>query len=91
MLVSATILTLLMLSIGLVMAGLIDNGTRRTREQRERESALNVDEGVLSAQSLVLQTVWPSSPAKDPITGRPMYYPTTCTSSDPGGHALPRR
>jgi Tfp pilus assembly protein PilX len=80
-LVSATILTLLMLSIGLVAAGMIDNGTRRTREQRERESALNVDEGVLYAQSLVMQTAWPSSPNTDPVSGRPRYYPTTCTSS----------
>ena len=81
MLVSATILTLLMLSIGLVAAGMIDNDSRRTREQRERESALNVDEGVLFAQSLVMQTVWPSSANLDPVTGRPQYYPATCTSS----------
>ena len=90
-LVSATILTLLMLSIGLVTAGLIDNGSRRTREQRERESALNVDEGVLSAQTLVMQTVWPSSANNDPVTGRPMYYPTVCTSSSAARHALSRR
>src|SRR5215218_4442126 len=80
-LVSATILTLLMLAIALVAAGLIDNGTRRTREQRERESALNVDEGVLYAQSLVMQTSWPSSPNVDPTTLRKQYYPATCTSS----------
>jgi hypothetical protein len=80
-LVSATVLTLLMLAVALVAAGLIDNDTRRTREQRERESALNVDEGVLFAQSLVMQTAWPSSPDLDPITGRPQYYPTVCTSS----------
>jgi hypothetical protein len=80
-LVSATILTLLMISIALVAAGLIDNDTRRTREQRERESALNVDEGVLFAQSLVMQTAWPSSANLDPITGRPQFYPAVCTSS----------
>jgi hypothetical protein len=80
-LVSATILTLLMLSIALVAAGMIDNTTHRTREQRERESALNVDEGVLYAQSLVMQTSWPSSPDVDPVTSRPQYYPATCTSS----------
>jgi len=80
-LVSATILTLLMLAIALVAAGLIDNGTRRTREQRERESALNVDEGVLYAQSLVMQTAWPSANEIDPVTGREQYYPVKCTSS----------
>lgn len=80
-LVSATILSLLMLSVALVAAGLIDNDTRRTREQRERESALNVDEGVLYAQSLVMQTAWPSSPGVEPVSLRKQYYPATCTSS----------
>ena len=81
-LVSATILTLIMLSIGLVAAGLIDNTNRRVREQRERETSLNVDEGVLYAQSLVLQTAWPSSAGTNPITGQPQYYPPTCTTAD---------
>jgi hypothetical protein len=88
-LVSATILSLLMLSIGLVAAGLIDNDTRRTREQRERESALNVDEGVLYAQSLVMQTAWPSSPDNDPVTSKPQYYPVVCTSSGPADRRCP--
>ena len=77
-LISATVLTLIMLSIALVAAGMIDNGTKRTREQRERESALNVDEGVLYAQSLVMQTAWPSAAALDPTTGNKQYYPGTC-------------
>ena len=88
-LVSATILTLLMLSIAMVAAGLIDNGTKRTREQRERESALNVDEGVLYAQSLVMQTAWPSSGTIDPVTGRPQYYLAKCTSSSPADFRCP--
>ena len=82
-LISATIITLLMLAVALVAAGLIDNSTHRTREQRERESALNVDEGVLSAQTLVMQTAWPSGPGTD-ATGQPLYYPVRCSSSDAG-------
>jgi hypothetical protein len=81
-LVSATILTLIMLSIGLVAAGLIDNTNHRVREQRERETSLNVDEGVLYAQSLVLQTIWPSSSGVNPITGVSEYYPPVCTTAD---------
>jgi Tfp pilus assembly protein PilX len=88
-LISATILTLIMLSIGLVAAGLIDNSTRRSREQRERESALNVDEGVLYAQSLVMQTAWPSAAATDPLTGNPQYYPGTCASTGPADRRCP--
>jgi len=88
-LISATVLTLIMLSIALVAAGLIDNGTRRSREQRERESALNVDEGVLYAQSLVMQTAWPSTAANDPVTGNPQYYPVKCTSSGSNDRRCP--
>jgi hypothetical protein len=79
--VSAIILTLIMLSIAMVAAMMIDTGTHRTREQRERESALNVDEGVLYAQSLVMQSNWPSGNGTNPVTGKPMYYPVKCTSS----------
>jgi hypothetical protein len=78
-----------MLSIGLVAAGLIDNGTRRTREQRERESALNVDEGVLYAQSLAMQTAWPSSSNVDPVSLKAQYYPAVCTSSSPADWRCP--
>jgi hypothetical protein len=87
--VSATILTTLMLAIGLAAAALIDSGTARSRDQRERESALNVDEGVLYAQSLVMQTAWPSSAENDPATGLPRYYPATCTSSGPADRRCP--
>jgi Tfp pilus assembly protein PilX len=80
-LVTATILTTVMLAIGLVAAGLIDADMKRTREQRERETALNLDEGVLYAQSLVLASTWPSSSGNDPVTGEAQYYPATCTSS----------
>jgi hypothetical protein len=88
-LVSAIVLTLIMLSIGLVAAAMIDNGTRRTREQRERESALNVDEGVLYAQSLVMQTAWPSAAKNDPTTGNPQFYPGICTSAGAADRRCP--
>lgn len=79
--VSAIVLTMIMLSIAMVAASMIDTGTHRTREQRERESALNVDEGVLYAQSLVMQSDWPSGSGSNPITGKAMYYPVVCTST----------
>jgi hypothetical protein len=62
-LVSATVLMAIMLSIGLVAIGLIDSDTHRTRESREAESSLNLDEGVLYAQSLVLAQRWPTADA----------------------------
>jgi hypothetical protein len=83
-LVSAIVLATIMVSISLVLAGLIDNSTQRTREDRERESALLVDEGVLYAQSLVLQTAWPTAPTVDIVTGRANYYPAQCNSTTTG-------
>ena len=88
-LVTATILTTVMLAIGLVAAGLIDADMRRTREQRERETALNLDEGVLYAQSLVLASTWPSSSGNDPDTGEALYYPASCTSSSAANKRCP--
>jgi Tfp pilus assembly protein PilX len=62
-LVTATVLMAIMLSIGLAAIGLIDSDTHRTRESREAESSLNLDEGVLYAQSLVLAQRWPTAAA----------------------------
>ena len=90
-LVTATILTTLMLAIGLVAVGLMDSDTHRTREQRERETALNLDEGVLYAQSLVMSTAWPSSPANDPTTNLPQFYPSTCTSPGAADRRCPNK
>ena len=70
---------------------MIDTGTQRTREQRERESALNVDEGVLYAQSLVMQTAWPSASGTDPVTGNPQYYPVNLHIVRRGRPPLPER
>ena len=71
-LVTAIVLTMLMLSIGLSVVALGDSNTDRVREQRERESSLNLDEGVLFAQGFVLANHWPS--AEQP-------YPSNCTSA----------
>jgi hypothetical protein len=82
--VTALVLSTLMVAIGLALAGLIDYGTERTREDRQRESALMLDEGVLYAQSLVMQTAWPTSPLLDSAS-RPQYYPAQCTSTVASG------
>ena len=72
--VVAIVLMGLMLGLGIAALGLVDSESGRTREQRVRESSLQLDEGVLYAQSLVMSTKWPS--ALNP-------YPTTCTSAGP--------
>jgi hypothetical protein len=59
-LITATILLSVMLVMGLAAMSLVNSDSHRTREQRETESALNVDEGVLYAQTMVLGQTWPS-------------------------------
>jgi Tfp pilus assembly protein PilX len=56
--VTAIVLMALMFGLGLVALRAVDTNSNRTREQRVRESALALDEGVLYAQSLVLATKW---------------------------------
>jgi Tfp pilus assembly protein PilX len=72
-LVTAMLLLSIMLMMGVAALGLADDGTQNTRQQRERESALALDEGVLYAQGFVLASKWPS--AADP-------YPASCTEVD---------
>jgi hypothetical protein len=64
--VTAIVLLAVMLSIGLAAAALIDSDSRRSREHREAESSLNLDEGVLYAQGLVLASGWPSAATPAP-------------------------
>ena len=68
----AIVLMTLMLGLGIAALGLTDTEAKRTGEQRIRESALQLDEGVLYAQSLVLSTKWAN--ANNP-------YPSSCTSA----------
>ena len=65
--VTAVVLMALMLSLGLVALSMTDTGSKGSREQRVRESALQLDEGVLYAQSLVLTTKWAN--ARQPVSG----------------------
>lgn len=65
----------IMLTIGLASYALSDTGQQRAREQRERESALNLAEAVLYSQGFALATIWPGNAAG----GAAM--PTTCTSA----------
>jgi len=78
--VTAIVLMSLMLGVGIVALGVVDSDSKRTREQRERESSLQLDEGVLYAQSLVLSTKWAN--AANP-------YPVKCTSGGTASDKCP--
>ena len=78
--VTAIVLMALMLGLGIAALGLTDSESSRTQEQRARESALQLDEGVLYAQSLVLSTLWPNEENA---------YPPSCTSGGAASDMCP--
>ena len=59
--VTALVLSTLMLSIGLAAFAFVDTEQSASGRERERESRLNLTEGVLSSQIYVLSRNWPES------------------------------
>ena len=57
---SITLLAIMM-TVSLATFSFVDTGQERTREQRERESSLNLSEGVLYAQGFKLAQGWPGA------------------------------
>ncbi|MEA2219426.1 MAG: hypothetical protein QOJ35_2052 [Solirubrobacteraceae bacterium] len=74
-LVIAMILMAMMVALGLASFSFVDTGQRRAREQRERETALNLAEGVLASQGFALGQAWPASAALA------ASMPASCTSA----------
>ena len=62
-LVTAISLMAVMLVVALASMAIVDTQQNRTREQRERESSLNVAEGALFAQGFQLARAWPGTQA----------------------------
>jgi type II secretory pathway pseudopilin PulG len=73
-LVISLALLVIMLAIGLASYSSVDTGQTRAREQRERESSLNLAEAVLYSQGFTLASAWPGNG----IGGASM--PTVCSS-----------
>lgn len=74
-LVVAIILMGVMLAVGLASFAFVDTGQQRAREQRQRETSLNLAEAVLYSQGFALAQSWPGNAAG----GAAM--PTVCTSA----------
>ncbi|MDP8967663.1 MAG: hypothetical protein M3N04_03600, partial [Actinomycetota bacterium] len=75
LLVTSIILLAIMVSVALASYAFVDTGQQRTREQRERETALNLTEGVLYSQGFALAQKWPGNAT----AGASM--PNTCTET----------
>lgn len=74
-LVIAVVLMSVMLTVALASFSFVDGQQQRAREQRERETSLNLTEGLLYSQGFALAQTWPGNAAG----GAAM--PTTCTSA----------
>lgn len=81
-LVTAIVLLTIMVSVALASFAFVDGGQNRTREQRERESSLNLTEGVLYSQGFALAQKWPGNATQ----GAAM--PTQCTQTPQATTAL---
>jgi Tfp pilus assembly protein PilX len=62
-LVISIVLMAVMIAIGLASFSFVDSGQRRAHEQRQRESSLNLTEGVLYSQGFALAQTWPGNAA----------------------------
>jgi hypothetical protein len=80
---TAIVLMALMLTLGLALLKIVDSQARQSRVDRTRESAFNLAEGLLYAESQLLQQNWPT---KAPCAGNTAscgYRPV-----DSGGNAV---
>lgn len=71
----AIILMAVLLGIGLASFAFVDTGQRRAKEQRVRETSLNLTEGVLYSQGFALAQTWPGNAAGATA------IPASCTSA----------
>jgi len=62
-LVIALVLMTVLVAVGMASFASVDMGQRRAKEQRVRESSLNLTEGVLYAQGFALAQTWPGTAA----------------------------
>jgi type II secretory pathway pseudopilin PulG len=62
-LVIAIVLMAVLLAVGLSSFAFVDTGQKRGKEQRVRETSLNLTEGVLYSQGFALAQTWPGTAA----------------------------
>jgi Tfp pilus assembly protein PilX len=77
-LVTAMLVMAILLAIGLALAKFADTQSGLSGSERVRETSFNLGEGVLSAQSVVLQNNWPTKAPCSP-DAKSCGYPPVCT------------
>jgi Tfp pilus assembly protein PilX len=80
--VTAIVLMAIMLGVGLAVFATADTQSRQSGSERVRESAFNLAEGLLQAESVVLQNNWPSDvPCAANTTSCGYPAPSACTKT----------
>jgi Tfp pilus assembly protein PilX len=82
--ITAIVLMTIMLGVGLAIFSTADTQSRQSSQERVRESAFNLAEGLLQAESVVLQNNWPSDvPCAANSTSCGYPVPDACTKTGP--------
>jgi hypothetical protein len=77
-LVVAIALLTVMISMGLAVLALVDTETKQSGVNRNRESAFNIAEAAMNAQTFSLSQDWPGNPAKNLLQCLPATGGTRC-------------
>jgi Tfp pilus assembly protein PilX len=91
--VTAIVLMVIMLGVGLAVLATADTQSQQSRRERARESSFNLAEGLMQAESVVLQTNWPTqAPCAGNTSGCGYTWstaaPDTCTQATAAGNPL---
>jgi hypothetical protein len=79
-LVTALLVMMIMMTLGVAMLGLVDNQQKESGTQRTRESTFQLTEAVLNAQIYQLSNRWPSC-STSTVCDASVPYPSACTQT----------
>ncbi len=82
-LITTVLFTAILMIVGMTSMGIADFNSGQTRVQRERESALALAEGVMTAQTFTLARQWPGANRAS--------FPASCTSATTTTGQCPNR
>jgi hypothetical protein len=79
-LVTALLVMMIMMTLGLAVLGLVDSQQKESGKERQRESTFQLTEAVLNAQIYQLSNRWPSC-STTTVCDASVRYPDACTQA----------
>src|SRR5436309_2531846 len=83
--VVAMFVMFLMLIFGFALLKIVDTQAKTSGNERTSESALNLAEGLLNAEAVILQANWPTRAPCSPVGKGCGYYPSGSNPLPPTG------